>query len=88
MVDQLRVEVPSERAALALVDELRGQHAEIELYAGGVGCEVVVELDGNPERAIVDALNAVDRWLARIGIGETTVRLDGHTYTLTPPLPE
>jgi hypothetical protein len=85
MVDQLRVEVPDERAALALVDELRGQHSEIRPGGGEAGCEVVVELDGHPERAIVDALNAVDRWLVQLGVRETSVSLDGHSYTLSAP---
>jgi hypothetical protein len=88
VVDQLRVEAPDERAALALVDALRGQHAEIHPGGGEAECEVVVELDGNPERAIVDALNAVDRWLVQLGVRETTVSLDGHSYTLSAPHPE
>ena len=88
MVDQLRVLAPDERAALVLVDELRGQHADIGPSGSNGGCEIVVELDGNPERAVVRALNAVDRWLASTGVGETMVSLDGRAYTLTAPRPK
>jgi len=88
MVDQLRVLAPDERSALALVDELRGHHAEIAPRGTNGACEIAVELDGNPERAVVRALNAVDRWLASTGVGETMVSLDGRAYTLTAPRPE
>ena len=80
-MDQLRVEAPNERAALALVAALQGQHVEIAPN-GEDGCEVVIELDGNPERAVVEALNVVDRWLSETRLGETTVVLDGRSYTL------
>jgi hypothetical protein len=80
-VDQLRVEVPDERFALALVGVLHGKHAEIAPRKDA-GCDVVIELDGHLERAVVDALTAVDPWLAATDLGETTVILDGRSYTL------
>lgn len=83
MVELLRVEAPDEGAALALVDSLHGQHAEIAPSSRG-GCEIVVDLDGSPERAVVNALNAIDRWLAAAGLAGTRVTLDGRTYMLSP----
>jgi hypothetical protein len=83
LVDRLRVEAPDEGSALSLVDALRGHHAELAPHEGGA-CEILVELDGNPERVVVEVLNAVDGWLASAGIAETRVTLDGRNYTLTP----
>ena len=83
MVDSLRVEAPDEGAALALVDSLHGQHAEIAPSPRG-GCEIVVDLDGSPERAVVEMLHAIDGWLVAAGLAGTRVTLDGRTYTLTP----
>ena len=81
-MDRLRVEAPDEESALALVHALRGHHAEIAPRPEG-GCEIFVELDGNPERAVVEVLNTVDGWLAASGMDTTKVTLDGRSYTLT-----
>jgi hypothetical protein len=83
MVDSLRVEAPDEGAAIALVDSLHGQHVEIAPSPRG-GCEIVVDLDGSPERAVVEMLHAIDGWLVAAGLAGTRVTLDGRTYTLTP----
>jgi hypothetical protein len=77
------VEAPDEGAAIALVDSLHGQHAEIAPSPRG-GCEIVVDLDGSPERAVVEMLHAIDGWLVAAGLAGTRVTLDGRTYTLTP----
>jgi hypothetical protein len=46
---------------------------------------VLIEM--NPERRIVNALSAIDAWLASAGIGSVRVHLDGSSYTLHAPQP-
>jgi hypothetical protein len=77
----LRVEVPDETQAAALRRLL--QPYGVEAVAVNGHFEVRIELiDRNPESRVVDALNAIDRWLLTAGIPFVRVHVDGSSYTL------
>ena len=47
-------------------------------------CEIKVDfVERNPERRIMDVLNAIDRWLPTAGLPLVKVHLDGSSYTLS-----
>jgi hypothetical protein len=80
----LRIEVPDETNADALCRLLRP--FGVEAIAVNGHFEVRVELIArSPERRVVDALNAIDRWLPTAAISFVRVHLDGRTYTLHAP---
>jgi hypothetical protein len=82
----LRIEVPDERYAAALRRHL--QPFDVETVAVDGHCEVRVELvEANPERRIVNALSAIDAWLATANISSVRVHLDGTSYMLHAPSP-
>jgi hypothetical protein len=84
MHQPLRIELRDPAAAESLRHELSRFHAEVVQVDGHA--EVRLELIlGNPERRIVDALNAIDDWLAQSGTASVRVHLDGHSYTLNAP---
>ena len=56
-----------------------------ELDEADGGCEVLVALVGDPDRAVVEVLNNVDDWLVEHGLEAVRVHLDQRVYTLTPP---
>jgi hypothetical protein len=82
LAEPLRVEAPSADLAHALMQRL---HAfPTELNEDG-GCEVLVSLIGDPDRAVVEVLNGVDGWIVEHGLQSVRVHLDERAYTLTPP---
>lgn len=83
----LVIEVPDERQAEALRRHL--QPFDVETVVVDGHCEVRVALvEVNPERRVVNALNAIDAWLATTEVAFVRVRLDGSSYTLHgPPSP-
>ncbi len=80
MAEPLRVETPNEDLAQALMRRLAA--FPTELARNGTPLEVQVSLVGDPDRAIVEVLNAVDAWLVESGLAAVRVHLDEHVYTL------
>jgi hypothetical protein len=84
MQEPLVIEVPDPRDAEALRRHL--QPFDIETVAVDGRCEVRVALvERNPERRVVNALNAIDEWLMTAEVPFVRVQLDGNTYTLHRP---
>jgi hypothetical protein len=82
----VRIEVPDETHAAGLRRRL--QPFDVETVAVDGRIEVRIELlDLNPERRVVDVLNAIDSWLPTAGLAFVRVHLDGSTYTLHAPPP-
>ena len=81
MAEPLRVEVPTDDLAQALMERLHGFPVELADH------EVRVTLIGNPDRAVTDVLHSLDEWLLDSGIESVRVHLDDRTYTLNQPRP-
>lgn len=80
----VRIEVPDEDHAASLSRFLQPHDVETSTVNGH--CEVSVGfVEGNPERRIVELLNAIDRWLPTTELRHVKVHLDGSSYTLTTP---
>jgi len=56
------------------------QHVSVD--ANG---EVVVEPQYDSNRAVGDALDAIERWLEETHLDSTVVRVNGHSYRLEGP---
>jgi hypothetical protein len=81
MHQPLRIEVADAGEAEALRRHLQPFDVETVVVDGHVEVRVqLVEL--NPERRVVNALNAVDAWLVSSGVPFARVHLDGSSYTL------
>lgn len=83
MAEPLKVEVPDEDLAGALMRRLRD--FPTELTHADERMEVAITLIGNADRAIVQVLDEVDEWLVENHLQSVRVHLDERTYTLTPP---
>ena len=83
----LVIEVPDEFHAEALRRHL--QPFDVDTVVVDGHCEVRIALvEVNPERRVVNVLNAIDEWLATAEVAFVRVRLDGSSYTLHgPPSP-
>jgi hypothetical protein len=82
----IRIELPDDTHAAALSRLLPASDVETVAVDGHVEVRVGL-LDSNPDRRVVDTLNAVDLWLRAGGLSSVRVHLDGGSYTLhAPPL--
>ena len=83
----LRIELPDAAQAESLRRLLQPFDVETVPVNGHVEVRIQL-LDRNPERRVVDALNAIDLWLLGAGMSFVRVHLDGSSYTLhAPPTP-
>ena len=82
MAEPLTVEVPNADLAEELMRRLHGFPTEL---ADDGTPEVQVMLVGNPDRAIGEVLNVVDRWLLENDLETVRVRLGERTYRLSAP---
>jgi hypothetical protein len=81
----LRIELVDVAGAESLRAHLQPFTVETTTVDGGP--ELQVELfDRNPERRVVDVLNAIDTWLLAAGVASVRIHLDGSSYTLHAPL--
>jgi hypothetical protein len=46
--------------------------------------QVCIEVERNPDQALVRILNVVEEWLSACGHSPTQVEIDDHTYVLGP----
>jgi len=83
VAEPLRIEVPNEDLAQALMSRLHAFPAELQTEDGRL--EVRIPLVGNADRAIVEVLHGVDEWLVEHELEAVRVFLDERSYTLTPP---
>ena len=81
----IRVEAPDEALAGSLITCCAGLF-DSELVVGDGGYEVCVRRAGDPNRLVVDTLDAVERWLAEVGLTGTRVHLGERAYTIYPRL--
>ena len=80
----LKIEVPDETLAEQLRVRLRAFDAKVEQIDGRY--DISVELiEVNPERRVVNVLNAIDTWLVTAGVEAVRIHLDGSVYTLHAP---
>lgn len=80
----LRIEVSD----ASLAEDLRRQLQpfDVDTIVVDGRAEVRIHLtQRNPERRIVDVLNAIDSWLLTAGVPSVRVHLDGNSYTLNAP---
>ncbi len=82
MAEPLNVEVPSADLAEELMRRLHAYPTEL---AEDGTHDVQVMLVGNPDRAIGEVLNVVDRWLLDNDLEAVRVRLGERTYRLSAP---
>lgn len=62
------------------------QPFDVETVAVNGSFEVRIDLlDRNSEARVIDALNAIDRWLLTAELSFVRVHLDGNLYTLHAP---
>lgn len=92
MPESLHIEAPSAPLALSLIERLNGFHAEV-VPCGDERFQVRIDLDGRSgsDRALLDSLERVERWLESSELDSVEVHLDGHSYRLAridgkPPL--
>jgi len=90
--ESLHIEAPSAPLALSLIERLNGFHAEV-VPCGDERFQVRVDLDGRSgsDRALLDSLERVERWLESSELDFVEVHLDGRSYRLArrdgkPPL--
>lgn len=85
MPESLHIETPSAPLALALIERLNGFHAEV------VPCgdederfQVRVDLEGRSgaDRALLDSLDRIERWLESSDLDLAEVHLNGRSYRL------
>jgi anti-sigma B factor antagonist len=81
--ESLYIETPSAPLALSLIERLNGFHAEV------VPCDddrfqVRVDLDGRrgSDRALLDSLERIERWLESSELDFAEVQLNGRSYRL------
>jgi hypothetical protein len=79
--DRLLVEVTDVEAALQLVEELRGVHAEIT-PGDDPRCLVVIELDPADAGWMARVTDGLERWAKRVAVRSVLVRLDKRGYLL------
>lgn len=77
----LRITSPTAEAARELAERLETHGATAEPSRDG-GWEVLVPLLGAPVERIAQALAATQEWLDAVGLRDTSVTLDGKTYSL------
>src|SRR4051794_20257951 len=80
VTEPLRVEVPTVELGHDLMR--RASACPAELGGDGRNVVVVFSIAGNPDRVLVELLQAVDEWLDDNQIPEARVHLDGRRYTL------
>jgi hypothetical protein len=78
----LTVKAPDLESAMSLVQRLvqvfGGEAVSLDASTGDVRAEAV----DAPEEMLVQALHAVERWLADVDLDRALVRCDGHEYTM------
>jgi anti-anti-sigma factor len=90
--ESLHIETPSAPLALALIERLNGFHAEV-VPCGDERFQVRVDLEGRSgtDRALLDSLDRIERWLGASDLDVAEVHLNGCSYRLErgdgkPPL--
>ena len=83
MPESLHIETPSAPLALALIERLNGFHAEV-VPCGDERFQVRVDLEGRSgaDRALLDSLDRVERWLESSDLDLAEVHLNGRSYRL------
>ena len=83
MPESLHIETPSAPLALALIERLNGFHAEV-VPCGDERFQVRVDLEGRSgaDRALLDSLDRIQRWLESSDLDLAEVHLNGRSYRL------
>ena len=83
MPESLHIETPSAPLALALIERLNGFHAEV-VPCGDERFQVRVDLEGRSgaDRALLDSLDRIERWLESSDLDLAEVHLNGRSYRL------
>ena len=81
--ESLHIDAPSAPLALALIERLNGFHAEV-VPCDDERFQVRVDLDGRSgsDRALLDSIERIERWLESTDLDFAEVHLDGHSYRL------
>jgi anti-sigma B factor antagonist len=81
--ESLYIETPSAPLALSLIERLAGFHAEV-VPRGDESFQVRVDLDGRSgsDRALLDSLDRIERWLESSELDLAEVHLNGNSYRL------
>jgi anti-sigma B factor antagonist len=81
MSESLYIETPSAPVALSLIERLNGFHAEV-VPCDDERFQVRVDLDGRrgSDRALLDSLERIERWLESSELDCADVRLNGRSY--------
>lgn len=92
MPESLHIDAPSAPLALSLIERLDGFHAEV-VPCGAERFQVRVDLEGRTgsDRALLDGLDCIERWLESSDLDLAEVHLNGRSYRLgrrdgKPPL--
>jgi anti-sigma B factor antagonist len=83
VTESLYIETPSAPLALALIERLNGFHAEV-VPCGDERFQVRVDLEGRSgaDRALLDSLDRIERWLEASDLDLADVHLNGRSYRL------
>lgn len=81
----LRISVEDSGAAGGLLQKLFGVFSAETVSFDAGRREVRVEPRGDSDRALVQALAAIEDWLGENGNGPTRINVDGHSYLMAPP---
>jgi anti-sigma B factor antagonist len=81
--ESLHIEAPSAPLALSLIERLDGFHPEV-VPCSGERFQVRVDLEGRSgsDRALLDSLDCIERWLEASDLDLAEVHLNGRTYRL------
>jgi hypothetical protein len=79
---RLTVEAPDVQSAMTLVQRLVGAVGGEAVSLAASDSEVRVDARNEPERALVEALDAIESWLADLELDQALVRCDGRPYTV------
>lgn len=84
-VGVIRIEVPDAAQGGALVRSLSSVFDAAGLSLDGDRLEVCIEERGGHDRTLLDALAAVEGWLAESGLSFARVHVGGHSYFVDVP---
>jgi hypothetical protein len=79
---EMRIVVPSGRHASGLADRLTAAFGADRVSCGDGRDEVGIRIEENSDRAVLLAVDAVDRWLDHAGCGSAEMWLGEHSYRL------
>jgi hypothetical protein len=84
---EIRIVVPDAARATALAERLTNALGSERISVRGEPAGVDVQIDGEPDPAIVGVLDTVERWFAQARVGTVEMWLGERSYRLAQWVP-